>query len=45
MKREGTFRFFFKKKLGVEAKNSLIEEFNDLRKIEMKIEIVHLLEK
>jgi hypothetical protein len=33
------------KKMGVEAKNSLTEEFNDLRKIEMKMEIVHLLDK
>jgi hypothetical protein len=31
--------------MGVEAKNSLTEEFNDLGKIEMKMEIVRLLDK
>jgi hypothetical protein len=31
--------------MGVEANNFLTEEFNDLGKIEMKMEIVHLLDK
>jgi hypothetical protein len=31
--------------MGVEAKNSLRVEFNDLGKIEMQMEIIHLLDK
>jgi hypothetical protein len=30
---------------GVEAKNSIREEFNDLWKIEMQMEVIHFLDK